>query len=100
MPPIRQVRAAPTSAKEIVTNAAEATVYAWSAGVTASEFIADPDIMEFCQQISKQHLNATLKKQALEKVAVDVHNLGTDRLYVVSAQQVLIKILKVSRTDH
>ena len=84
----------------MITNAAEAIVYAWSAGVTASELIADLDIIEFCQQISKPHLDATLKKQTLEKVAVDAHNLGTDRLYVVSAQQVLIKVLKVSRTDH
>ena len=61
--------------------------------VLASQHL-DPVIMEFCQQISKPHLGAILKKQALGKVAADAHKLGTDRLYVVSAQQALIKFLR------
>ena len=80
----------PRSATEMINNAAEAILCAWSAGLDARELNADPCIMEFCQQMVEPHLRTTIRRQAHEKVAVVSHAQGADTSYVQLAQRNLI----------
>jgi hypothetical protein len=95
----RTTGAPPTSATVLINNAAEAIAYAWSAGSNHTCLVDYPDILEFCQQPALPHLDATIRKHALEKVAEIAHDRGADTQYVKHAQQTLMKCLKLLRMD-